>query len=69
MRIESGESAITATTCSTVAAAVALIEPALAVIVAEPLLSACTTPEVETVATLDDDDAQATEAPVIVAPF
>ena len=53
----------------TVTAAVALAAPEVAVIVAEPLATAVTVPEDETVATDAADVAHDTLAPLIVAPF
>ena len=53
----------------TVTAAVALAAPEVAVIVAEPLATAVTVPEDETVATDAADVAHDTLAPLIVAPL
>ena len=53
----------------TVTEAVALSEPDVAVIVAEPAATEVTRPAVETVATDAADVAHDTLAPLIVAPF
>jgi hypothetical protein len=54
---------------ATVAVAVAVIEPMVAVMVAVPLVTEVTVPEDETVATDAADVAHDTLAPLIVAPF
>ena len=55
--------------CWTMTDAVPVAEPEVAVMVAGPSATAATTPVGETLATVDAEDAQATEAPLIVAPF
>ena len=65
----SGDSATDAATCSTVTAAVEVAEPEVAVTVAVPPATAVTRPVDVTLATVDAEDAQATEAPFIRAPF
>ena len=66
---DSRESSRVAATWVTVTAAVALAAPEVAVIVAEPLATAVTVPEDETVATDAEDVVHDTLAPLIVAPL
>ena len=53
----------------TVTAAVALADPDVAVIVAEPSATEVTRPVDDTLATEADDELHVTLAPLIVAPF
>ena len=64
-----GETSTVDTTCPTVTADVPVAVPEVAVIVAEPLATAVTVPEDETVATDAEDVAHDTLAPLIVAPL
>ncbi len=58
-----------AATCATVTDAVPVAEAEVAVTVAVPSATAATRPVDETLATDNGEDAQATDAPLIVAPF
>ena len=62
------DSAIDDAICWTVVDAVPVAKPDVAVTVASPSATAVTRPVDETLATDDAEDAQATDAPLIVAP-
>ena len=66
---EFGDSAIVAATCCTTAVAVPDADPEVAVIAAEPLLTAVTSPAEDTDATWPLDDDHVTLAPDILWPF
>ena len=63
-----GDTVIAAATCWTVTAAVPVTVPDVALIVAAPLDTAVTKPVGDTVAMAVNEDAQDTDAPVIVCP-
>jgi hypothetical protein len=69
IRAAEGVTATVEISCATVTDAVAEVEPEVTLIIAEPFPTAVTRPVDKTLATDDAEDAQATDAPLMVAPF